>query len=142
MSFSIQKIVGTSGFKEEICSKNIVFYGDVSKKKFSKLLDTLTLKRAENFVDNKIEIQKKFCTGTSIKRITDIKSGLSDVHNQGKSVVVVTLDDSLELLYKPRSMENDRVFLNLLKWISDKVGLDCYQYPILSYENDSWGAVS
>ena len=83
------------------CLKNIRFYGDVSKKKFKQAVGYY-VEIVENFVDNKIEIQKKFCTGTSIKRITDIKSGLSDVHNQGKSVVVVTLDDSLELLYKTK----------------------------------------
>lgn len=64
----------------------------------------------ENFVDNKSEIQNELCKGNSVKRITNIKSGLSDVHNQGKSVVVITLDDSLDLLYKPRSMENELGF--------------------------------
>ena len=38
----------------------------------------------ENFVDNKSEIQNELCKGNSVKRITNIKSGLSDVHNQGK----------------------------------------------------------
>ena len=137
--FFHSEIVGTSGFKEELFEKYPVLWRCIEEKIQQAVGYYVEI--VENFVDNKIEIQKKFCTGTSIKRITDIKSGLSDVHNQGKSVVVVTLDDSLELLYKPRSMENELGFLNLLKWISDKVGLDCYQYPILSYENHSWCSI-
>lgn len=137
--FFHSEIVGTSGLKEELFEKYPVLWRCIEEKIHQVVGYYVEI--VENFVDNKIEIQKKFCIGTSIKRITNIKSGLSDVHNQGKSVVVVTLDDSLELLYKPRSMENELGFLNLLEWISDKVGLDCYQYPILSYENHSWCSI-
>lgn len=137
--FFHSEIVGTSGFKEELFEKYPVLWRCIEEKIHQAVGYYVEI--VENCVDNKIEIQKKFCTGVSIKRITNIKSGLSDVHNQGKSVIVVTLDDSLDLLYKPRSMENELGFLNLLEWISDKVGLDCYKYPILSYDNHSWCSI-
>ena len=133
------EIVAHNGFKKELFEKYPILWRCIEEKVHQAVEYYVEI--IENFVNNKQEIQKKFCPGTSIKRITNIKSGLSDVHNQGKSVLEVTLDDTLRLLYKPRSMENELGFLNLLEWISDKVGLDCYQYPILSYKNHSWCSI-
>ena len=45
------------------------------RKKFSKAVGYY-VEIVENFVDNKIEIQKKFCTGTSIKRDYGYKIGV------------------------------------------------------------------
>lgn len=137
--FFYSEIVGTSDFKKELFQKYPILWRCIEEKIYQAV--GYYSEVVENFVDNKSEIQNELCKGNSVKRITNIKSGLSDVHNQGKSVVVVTLDDSLDLLYKPRSMENELGFLNLLEWISDKVGLDCYKYPILSYENHSWCSI-
>lgn len=137
--FFHSEIVGTSGFKKELFEKYPILWRCIEEKIYQAVGYYSEI--VENFVDNKSEIQNELCKGNSVKRITNIKSGLSDVHNQGKSVVVITLDDSLDLLYKPRSMENELGFLNLLEWISDKVGLDCYKYSILSYDNHSWCSI-
>ena len=87
--FFHSEIVGTSGFKEELFEKYPVLWRCIEEKIHQAVGYYVEI--VENCVDNKIEIQKKFCTGVSIKRITNIKSGLSDVHNQGKSVIVVLI---------------------------------------------------
>ena len=74
--FFHSEIVGTSGFKEELFEKYPVLWRCIEEKIHQAVGYYVEI--VENFVDNKIEIQKKFCTGISIRRITNIKSGLSE----------------------------------------------------------------
>ena len=46
-----------------------------------------------------------------------------DAHNHGKSVACVCLNETLELIYKPRSLENELHFQKLLKRISSECAL-------------------
>lgn len=61
----------------------------------------------ECFQKDSQAIQQMFCQGKEVRSIHGIKGGFSDVHNKGRCVVRVLLDNGVEILYKPRSMDNE-----------------------------------
>ena len=50
----------------------------------------------------------------------EIQSGVGDVHRQGRSVLILTFESGLRLLYKPRSLAVDVHFQQLLTWLNEQ----------------------
>lgn len=89
------------------------------------------------------QIKEMFFPTEEISVISDIKGVASDLHNNGKQVLRITLNRGLEILYKPHSMENESKYMRLLEWISAKTGIGQYHYAFLSFAGHSWcGIVS
>ena len=95
----------------------------------------------ECFQKDRQAIQQVFCQGKEVWNIHRIKGGFSDVHNKGRCVVRVLLDNGVEILYKPRSMENEKRYAKMLKWLAKETGISQYDYAILSYSDHSWCSV-
>jgi len=55
-------------------------------------------------------------TGTQIKQV---KAGLSDPHNGGHTVLDITFEGGLQLIYKPHSLAMESAFQELVTWIND-----------------------
>ena len=55
-----------------------------------------------------------FDEGRTAGTVVAIASGVSDPHNGGRSVLILTLRSGTRIVYKPRSMEIDRLFFDLL----------------------------
>lgn len=85
-------------------------------------------------------IQEALCKGKNPGKIRSISGNFSDFHNFGRQVMRVSFEDGTEILYKPRSMENERAFGNLLRWMQEHTGIRQYEYEFLSYEDHSWCA--
>ena len=83
-------------------------------------------------------IGKLFFNGEVPGKITGIESGLSDLHNGGKEVLKICLENGNRIFLKPRSMENEQFFTRLLDWISERTGSNQYHYTILSCRDHSW----
>lgn len=81
---------------------------------------------------------QKIAKNKSVRYIEDIRINDSDFHNQGKAVATIKLNSGEKIIYKPHSMENEKGYMNLLQWISKRIGIEQYQYAILSYETYSW----
>ena len=73
MSFSIRSI-GTSGFKEELFKKYPVLWRCIEEKIHQAVGYYVEI--VENFVDNKIEIQKKFLYRSFYKKDYEYKIGV------------------------------------------------------------------
>ena len=86
-------------------------------------------------------IQHTICKGVKVQNICKISSGFSDVHNNGRQVVKVLLDNGIEVLYKPRSMENEQNYQSLLKWMEEKTNISQKYYNIISYMDYSWSEI-
>lgn len=93
------------------------------------------------FWRDKDEICNYLCGGEEINEIISIKGDFSDVHNNGKQVLKIKLDNNKEILYKPHTMANEKFFNELLEWTSSKVKIDQLQYPFLSYDDHSWSTI-
>ena len=90
-------------------------------------------------MSDKNQIEKLL--GHKVSKITKIKVMTSDVHNHGKQVMRIQLDLKDEILYKPHSMENEKIFNELLKWFKEKTGLDYRRYAFISCEDHSWSTI-
>lgn len=95
----------------------------------------------ECFQKDSQAIQQMFCQGKEVRSIHGIKGGFSDVHNKGRCVVRVLLDNGVEILYKPRSMDNEMRYADMLKWLARETGISQYDYTILSYSDHSWCSI-
>ena len=95
----------------------------------------------ECFQKDRQTIQQMFCQGKEVRSIHGIKGGFSDVHNKGRCVVRVLLDNGVEILYKPRSMDNEKSYAEMLKWLDRETGISQYDYAILSYSDHSWCSI-
>ncbi|MNX22586.1 Lanthionine synthetase C-like protein [compost metagenome] len=65
-----------------------------------------------------------------LRQVTRIELGLSDRHQAGRSVIKLTFDDSLPLVYKPRDLGMEAAYNDLLAWINahgEAAGLDQLQ---------------
>ncbi|HEV7515580.1 MAG TPA: type 2 lanthipeptide synthetase LanM family protein [Thermoanaerobaculia bacterium] len=56
-------------------------------------------------------------------RVRELLSLLSDTHNQGRLVVVVTFESGLKLVYKPRDVAIEARWFDLLDWINRQGGM-------------------
>lgn len=73
-------------------------------------------------------------------KISKISGDFSDLHQKGKQVLKIQLEDGTELFYKPRSMENEKSYQKLLDWISMRTGTMQRSYPFLSFPDHSWSS--
>ena len=56
--------------------------------------------------------------GTEIRSIDDWNEDGGDQHNHGRVVVILTVNKSEKLVYKPHSLENDRILTGLIQWLN------------------------
>ena len=61
------------------------------------------------FIADKQDIERYLCQGHKMNRIVKIHGNFSDVHNGGKQVLKVELDNGVRLCYKPHSMNNEKI---------------------------------
>lgn len=90
----------------------------------------------------KIEIILNF-SGSSLGKITDITGSVSDFHNHGRSVLILTFASGQKLVYKPKNLGLEVIYNQLLNWCNQQHAplpfkvirlLDCYTYGwVLDY---------
>ena len=74
----------------------------------------------KSFKQDKKEIETTFFAKKELKKISDLNSSLSDAHNGGKTVFLITFSCGEKLVYKPRNIEIDKQFFSLLSWTQKK----------------------
>ena len=85
------------------------------------------------------EISRVFYEDNDPGYITDLKTGLSDRHNGGRTVIALTFSSGLKLVYKPRSLSLDCSYIKLLSWFNEQSGItDFKTFNILNRENYGW----
>lgn len=131
-----RKIVGTAEFGERLREQYPVMFRCIGEK--AEQIINYYQEIIVTFAKEKKEIGDKIFDGEVIKRITRLRGNFSDVHKNGKQVLHVRIDDNKDILYKPHSMENERIYQELLEWMEEQTHIRQYSYPFLSYENHSW----
>ncbi|QRN93727.1 type 2 lantipeptide synthetase LanM family protein [Archangium violaceum] len=61
-----------------------------------------------------------FLGGQDIGLPTGLQSGISDLHREGRSVLLLQFSSGLKLVYKPKSLAVDIRFQQLLQWMNAK----------------------
>src|SRR5690606_29340262 len=82
-----------------------------------------------------------FNEGKPIGSITEISEDLSDLHNNGKAVAMISFSSGKKLIYKPRDVKIAAHFQTLLDLISQSSDLDLKSYKILAREGYGWEEV-
>lgn len=89
----------------------------------------------DNFYKDIHELMEVF--GVSNK-IDKVDLSISDSHNNGKSVVIVYTDNGKSVVYKPRSLELDKVFQETIKTFNSIVESNLYSIKIINKDDYGW----
>lgn len=63
-------------------------------------------------------IHKTFKSDSELGQVVDINTGLSDLHNQGRSVFALEFASGLKLIYKPKDLGLEVAFFELIDWLN------------------------
>lgn len=91
----------------------------------------------ERFEQDKKQIEEQLLH-RKITYITGIETSLSDAHNHGNSVIKVELDKAGYLIYKPHSLDNEKIFHETMKKLGEKIDLDFYSPPMICRDGYGW----
>ena len=64
------------------------------------------------------DLDAAFSAGVGLGRVAAIDTGLSDPHNRGRSVLAITFESGLKLVYKPRDVGPEKAYFALLAWLN------------------------
>ena len=90
-------------------------------RQLSRLLTTwidatnLFLRRFQNDI---AEIRR--LVGSECRLLTETKSGISDRHDNGRQVILMTFDDGAKALYKPKSVSISEVLVSIDQWLAER----------------------
>ena len=85
------------------------------------------------------EIQKAFQSDLELGQVVEVKTGLSDFHQQGKSVLALEFASGLKLIYKPKDLGLEVAFFKLVSWLNDRATLpQLKQMQVLNRSNYGW----
>ncbi|MBD2532835.1 type 2 lantipeptide synthetase LanM [Nostoc flagelliforme FACHB-838] len=69
------------------------------------------------------DIEQCFGGDTPLKQVMAVKPGLSDPHNRGRSVIALTFDTGMQLVYKPKDFGLDVAYYTFLEWCNSHTTL-------------------
>ena len=93
----------------------------------------------ERLAVNWSEIERRFSPQQSLSKVVSIETDLSDPHNGGKTVIIITFDTRLKLVYKPKDIGIDIAFFQLLDWFNSQDALLPFKVlQALNYNTHGW----
>ena len=85
------------------------------------------------------KIQQTFHGDSELGQVVKIETSLSDLHNQGKSVLALEFASGLKLIYKPKDLGLAVAFAELVSWLNDRQTLpQLKQMQVLNRSNYGW----
>jgi type 2 lantibiotic biosynthesis protein LanM len=83
--------------------------------------------------------QNRISFNAWLGKIVEIKSFLSDPHNQGRSVITCTFDSGQKLVYKPKNIESEVIYNQFLEWSNQHHLLVPFKtYKVINRGNYGW----
>lgn len=74
-----------------------------------------------------------------LQEVVACQCNLSDVHHQGKSVIIVTFNTRLKIVYKPRDLSLEIAFYQLVDWCNERSQLPTLPtLKLLNYGTHGW----
>jgi len=85
------------------------------------------------------EISRVFQKGKIVGKVISVKPSLSDRHKGGRTVIAVTFESGLRLIYKPRDLSLEETYFRLLSWFNENgMSLKFKTIKILNRKNYGW----
>ncbi|MBD2078639.1 type 2 lantipeptide synthetase LanM [Leptolyngbya sp. FACHB-17] len=66
------------------------------------------------------DLQHTFAESLPLGQVTQVESSLSDAHHQMRTVIALTFDSGLKLIYKPRDLGLEVAYQYLLAWCNEQ----------------------
>lgn len=131
-----ERFLNDRNYIRKLCKR----YPEMKRLLFLRIITVTTqMKRIASEMSEDAEaLKKQFFSGNPIGRIEKIECGLSDTHHGGQTVAKVFLDHGRVLIYKPRNLEKDRLFMGLYRQFCRKAGLSFRDIRILARKDHSW----
>ncbi|MEQ8221804.1 MAG: type 2 lanthipeptide synthetase LanM family protein [Candidatus Eremiobacterota bacterium] len=82
-------------------------------------------------------ISAVFLKGENTGKVTEVQPLLSDRHNGGRTVISVTFESGLKLIYKPKDLSLEEVYFSLLSWFNEK-GITFKTIRVINRKNYGW----
>ncbi len=73
----------------------------------------------QRLAEDRGAISERFFPGADPGRVSGYKGGISDSHDQGKSVVSLKFESGAKLIYKPKNLELEQAWTDFLNWFND-----------------------
>lgn len=71
------------------------------------------------FEDDRADIVARLCPSASCERITAVSSNLSDAHNEGRTVFILTVDGDTRVVYKPKDLTTEHAYNGFVAWLNE-----------------------
>jgi type 2 lantibiotic biosynthesis protein LanM len=91
-----------------------------------------------NLKKDRPQLEKIFADGAPLGNLVDIKANLSDRHNHGEMVSILTFASGLKLVYKPKDLAIDFAFGQMAAWLNQHTDLSLRTPRILHYADYGW----
>lgn len=91
----------------------------------------------ERLKSDKRRIIDKFCAGKEFESVIAIQASVSDSHKKGNGVSVLTLSNNIKIVYKPRSMKIETVYLDFMRMLNE--GCKYKMYNVLVEDAGDYG---
>ncbi len=76
-------------------------------------------------------LEQQFSPHQSLDQVVALQSQLSDSHNQGRTVAILTFANGLKLVYKPKNMGLAVAFNHWLAWFNQQTSHLDLKYPVI-----------
>lgn len=131
---SFSKIIDTDEFHEQFAEKYPLLMDLIQNKIKTKV--RLLKECVSNLCEDLDDIENKF--GYRPEKLNKLISDGGDTHNDGRSVVAVTVNDNIQLFYKPHSLDGDVFFYDFVKEFSNNKNFSEKLAEFLSYSDHGW----
>ena len=134
----LEKILSKDNDSEELYREFILsFYNGkfipffVEYSFLSRILVTLTLnwieysnELADRIANDHRELAESVFNGDEPARVVNLQTGLSDNHNNGKTVSILKFESGKKIVYKPKNLTIDIVFYKVVEWLNSSNELE------------------
>ena len=76
--------------------------------------------------------------GEPINTLNDISIGKGDVHNQGRNVYIITVNESKKIVYKPHSLCSDEILINVFYFFNKHNSVKLNHVPYINKDSYGW----
>ncbi|WGV23380.1 type 2 lanthipeptide synthetase LanM family protein [Halotia branconii] len=94
----------------------------------------------QRLAKDKVDIQQTFSsTVDNLGKVAEIQTSLSDPHKRGRTVILLTFESGLKLVYKPKDLGLEVAFNQFLNWCNQHSQLlDFKVIQVLNRDNYGW----
>ncbi|RCJ42659.1 lanthionine synthetase [Nostoc minutum NIES-26] len=94
----------------------------------------------QRLAKDKADIQRIFSsTNDSLGKVAEIQTSLSDPHKRGRTVILLTFESGLKLVYKPKDLGLEVAYNQFLNWCNQHSQLlDFKVIQVLNRDNYGW----